>query len=76
MAVETQLPQTGREGAHAKNTNATDNSLREFRRCALALREVLYQDRPLNEMEFLYIDNQFQVLEMAYHRWKRKHSHT
>ena len=76
MAVETQVPQTGREVANANNTNATANSLREFRRCALGLREVLYRDTPLNETEFLYLDNHFKVLEMAYLRWKRKHCHT
>jgi hypothetical protein len=37
------------------------------------LRNMLYQDRPLNGAEFVFIDNHFQVLEMAYLRWKRKH---
>jgi len=73
MAVRTQLPQTAREVANAKDTNETDNTLREFGKYAVALREVLYQDRPLDESEFLFIDNHFQVLEMAYLRWKRKH---
>jgi hypothetical protein len=72
-AVGTQLPQTAREVANAKDTNETDNTLREFGKCAVALREVLYQDRPLDEMEFRFIDNHFQVLEMAYPRWKRTH---
>jgi len=73
MAVENQWPQTAREVANAKETNETDNTLREFGKNAVALREVLYQDRPLDESEFLFIDNHFQVLEMAYLRWKRKH---
>jgi hypothetical protein len=73
MAVGTQLPQTAREMTNAKDTNETDNTLREFGKCAVALREVLYQDRPLDEMEFRFIDNHFQVLQMAYLRWKRKH---
>jgi hypothetical protein len=73
MAVGTQLPQTAREVANARNTNETDNTLRDFGKCAVALREVLYQDRPLDENEFLSFNNHFQVLEMAYLRWKRKH---
>jgi len=39
----------------------------------VALRDVLYQDRSLTEAEFLFMDNHFQVLQMAYLRWKRKH---
>jgi hypothetical protein len=39
----------------------------------MALRNVLYQDRPLNEAEFLFVDNHFHVVQMAYLRWKRKH---
>ena len=73
MAVGAQLPQTAREVANAKDTNETDNTLTEFGKCAVALRDVLYQDRSLTEAEFLFMDNHFQVLEMAYLRWKRKH---
>jgi hypothetical protein len=62
------------EVGDAKNKSQADNTLREFRKCAEALRHVLYQDRPLTEVEFLFIDNHFQVLEMAYLRWKRKHN--
>jgi len=57
----------------AQITNETDDALREFGKCAVALRNVLYQDRPLNEAEFLFMDNHFQVLQMAYLRWKRMH---
>lgn len=74
MAVETQLPQTAREVANAKDTNETDNTLREFGKYAVALRSVLYQDRSLNDVEMLFIENHFQVVQMAYLRWKRKHS--
>jgi hypothetical protein len=73
MVVVAQLPRTAREMADAKDTNETDNTLRKFRKYAEALREVLYQDRPLDETEFRFIDNHFQVLQMAYFRWKRKH---
>ncbi|HYM89736.1 MAG TPA: hypothetical protein VES92_11550 [Nitrospiraceae bacterium] len=73
MAVETPVAQPAREMAEAKDQNETDNHLREFGKCAAALRHVLYQDKALNEMEFHFIDNHFQVLEMAYFRWKRKH---
>ncbi|MFI5247358.1 MAG: hypothetical protein ACHQWV_02255 [Nitrospirales bacterium] len=50
-----------------------DDTLREFGKCAEVLRDVLDQDRPLYGAEFVFIDNHFQVLEMAYLRWKRKH---
>lgn len=73
MAVETPVAQPAREVAEAKDQNETDNQLREFGKCAVALRHILYQDRALNEVEFHFIDNHFQVLEMAYFRWKRKH---
>ena len=73
LAVETLLAQTAREVADAKDTNETDDTLREFGKCAVALRNVLYQDRALNTMELHFMDNHFQVLQMAYLRWKRKH---
>jgi hypothetical protein len=73
MAIETLFAQPAREVADEKDQNETDNPLREFGICAVSLRNVLYQDRSLNEVEFLFIENHFQVLEMAYLRWKRKH---
>ncbi|HSL05430.1 MAG TPA: hypothetical protein VK901_18020 [Nitrospiraceae bacterium] len=74
LTVETLLTQTADEVGDAKDINQTDNALREFGKCAVALRDVLYQDRPLNEEEFLFMDNHFQTLQMAYLRWKRKHT--
>ncbi len=73
MTVETLSTQTAREVTAAKNTNDTDNILREFAKCAVTLREILHQDRSLHTTELLFIDNHFQVLQMAYLRWKRKH---
>jgi hypothetical protein len=51
----------------------TDKTLKEFGKCCLALCEVLHSDKPLDEMELLFIDNHLQVLHMAYHQWKKKH---
>lgn len=62
LAVETLLAQTAREVA-AKDNNETDDTLREFGKCAVSLHHVLYQDRPLNTMEFHFMDNHFQVLQ-------------
>ena len=73
MIVETLLAQPAREVPDAKDNNETDNTLREFGKCAVALRNVLHQDGTLNEVELLFIENNFQVLQMAYLRWKRKH---
>ena len=41
-----------------------------FGKCAVPLR---YQNRSLNEAEFDFMNNHFQVRQMAYLRWKRKH---
>ena len=73
-AGETGLTQAADKLRDDKDTNQTDNSLREFGKCAVVLRHVLYQDRPLSEAEFLFMDNHFQVLQMAYFWWKRKHA--
>jgi hypothetical protein len=74
LAGETGLTQAADKLSDAKDTNQTDSSLREFGKCAVALRDVLlYQDRPLTEAEFLFMDNHFLVLQIAYLRWKRKH---
>lgn len=75
MTAETLSAQTARE-ADPEDQNKTDNALREFGACAAALRNVLYQDRALDEAEFLFIDNHFQALQMAYLRWKRQHGST
>ncbi len=47
--------------------------LKQFGECAAVLRTILYQDAALSDTEFLFIENHFQVLQMAYLRWKRKH---
>ena len=52
---------------------ATDLNGDRIMRCNRPLRHYArrcIQDRPLNEREFLFIDNHFQVLQMAYLRWK------
>jgi hypothetical protein len=72
MAVEIQAAPTLPEMAEAKDQHEMD-SLKEFGKCAVGLRNVLYQDRALSEGEFHFMDNHFQALEMAYLRWKRKH---
>jgi hypothetical protein len=62
--------------SEAKDKKETDQTVKEFGQCALALCEVLHRDRPLDEMESLFIDNHIQVLEMAYSQWKRKNKVT
>lgn len=74
LAVETLLAQTAREVAYTKDRTETDDTLSEFGKCAVALRSVLYKDRSLSEVEYLFMENHFQTLQMAYLRWKRKHS--
>ena len=41
LAVETRLDQTARVVADAKDTHETDDTLGEFGKCAVALRNVL-----------------------------------
>ena len=72
MAVEIQSAPIPREMTEAKDQTDID-TLKEFGKCAAGLRSVLYQDRALSEGEYLFMDNHFQALEMAYLRWKRKH---
>ena len=50
--------------------------LHRFGECASVLRDVLYDDRVLDEEEFIFIDKHFQILNIAYLRWKRKHRPT
>lgn len=73
MAVGTQLPQTAKDVAEATGQPRTDSTLMEFGACTAALRSILYEDRPLAEAEIRFMENHFQVLEMAHLRWKRKH---
>jgi hypothetical protein len=42
----------------------------------VALRNVLYQGGSFNEAEYLFMENHFQVLEMAHLWWKRQQSTT
>ena len=53
-----------------------DRTLKEFGKCTLALCDVLHGDKPLDDVELLFIDNHIQVVQMAYLQWKRKHKHT
>src|SRR5512140_1369273 len=73
IAGESLLGQTAHEMADAKGHEETDHTLREFRKCSESMRDVLYQDRSFSTTELHFIDNLFQVLQMAHLRWKRKH---
>ena len=57
----------------AKDQIEMANTLREFGKSAVALRDVMDQNRSFTDMELLFIENHFQVIQMAYLRWKRKH---
>jgi len=73
MADEFARAQIAREVADAKDQNEMANLLREFGKRVVALRDMMDQDRSLTDMELLFIENHFQVIQMAYLRWKRKH---
>ena len=64
MASETPFAQSAYEVTDSKDNTET---LRDFSKHAVALRNVLYKGSSIME-------NHFQVLEMAHLWWKRKHS--
>ena len=47
--------------------------LKDFAKYSVTLRNILYDDSPLKDTEYAFMENHMQVLEMAYQRWKRKH---
>ena len=49
MRKEGTYGSSGGDVADAKEANHTDDTLREFGKCAIALRTVLHQDRPRSE---------------------------
>ena len=61
--------------AHVPKDDRAD-VLHQFGQSASVLRDLLYDDRALDEEEFVFIDKHFQILNMAYLRWKRKHRPT
>jgi hypothetical protein len=60
------------EEADARGKNELDHTLREFGKSAIALCDVMDQGRSLTDIELLFIENHFQIVQMAYVRWKRK----
>lgn len=72
MAGELVLSQIGREVAEARDQNELADTLREFGKSVVALRDVMDQDRSFTDMQLLFIENHFQAIQMAYLRWKRK----
>jgi hypothetical protein len=72
-AVRTRRAVRAEEGRVQKDGR---DALHEFARCASALRNLFYEERPLDEAEFNFMDKSFQVLEMAYLRWKRVYKPT
>jgi hypothetical protein len=61
------------EEADAKGKYELDQTLREFGKGAIALCDVMDQGKSLTDMELLFLENHFQVVQMAYVRWKRKY---
>jgi len=66
---------TGVHDVHVPKDDSADR-LHQFGQCASILRDLLYDDRALGEEEFVFIDKHFQILNLAYLRWKRKHRPT
>lgn len=65
MSGEIAFTQTGREVPDAKDQIEVVNTLREFGKSAVALRDVMDQNRSFTDMESLFIENHFQVIQMA-----------
>jgi hypothetical protein len=66
------LGQTAREVPDATDNNETDHTLREFWKATATLRNVLDQERSLNDQELLLLEYHFHILRMAYLRLKPK----
>ena len=73
MTREFVLSPIAREVAAAKDQNEIANTLKEFGKSVGALRDLMDQNRSLSDMELLFIENHFQVIQMSYLRWKRNH---
>ena len=73
MALEDPFAPTAHEMDDVKDHNHTDQTLREFGRCTVALRNVLDENRSIDDMGLLFIENHLHVVQMAYLRWKWKH---
>ena len=58
----------------SKSRHDDSSSLKRFAECAVAMRNILQQDEEISEAEFAFMDNHFHVLEIAYFRWKQKHT--
>ena len=65
MASETPAGVT--KSTHNANAKAdTADVLHRFGQCASVVRDVLYDDRALDDEEFIFIDKHFQILNMAF----------
>ena len=73
MAGDVPCSQGVREEEEAKNQHEMTTTLRAFGKSTVALCDVMDQGRSLTDMELLFIENHFQVIQMAYLRWKRKY---
>jgi hypothetical protein len=73
MAGEIPSFSKARAEVDAKDQIEMTNTLRGFGNSAIALCDVMDQGRSLTDMELLFIENHFQVIQMAYLRWKRKY---
>jgi hypothetical protein len=69
---ESPITRTMHTIGEANHKTQAENDLRSFSECVVALRTIFYQDRPLERVEFVFMENHMQVLQMAYFRWKRK----
>ena len=72
MASKT--PATGTRPESPALRDERSDALREYGQCAAVLRDMLYDDRRLSDEEFVFMDNHFQTVQMAYLRWKRIHA--
>ena len=71
MADEIPFSPIARETVAAKDQHEIANTLREFGKSATALRDVMDQGKALTDIDLLFIENHFHVIQMAYLRWKR-----
>lgn len=70
--VDAPLTQATHTNSYDISPSHAESTLRDFSKCVVALRSILYHDRLLTRVEFLFMKQHLRVLQMTYLRLKRK----
>ena len=76
LTVQKYVQSSNERQRNMASERSADTTRRDVRVLQCDERDMLYDDRELDEEEFIFIDKHFQILNIAYLRWKRKHRPT